>query len=252
MAGRALFVCPDARQFKCYDHNKDFELMYEILEPLHFDIIELCGTVLREDIREQLRKLIKGGADVIVLLFCGHGCSDSHTPDHGMMKLSKNEKLTDAYLKDCLRPFKGTFIGFFNACGMGAPVPTASTMYASPIGQGLHDNTVMPTISPQCAFITIAATSAFETQKGGSSGTAFISNIHTILSGDPGPAYDTFGELYAAKYGKELEYPTGSVYEGAFFSLAKAKGSDAPVVRYVECFTRYDSHPSPYLHAEFL
>lgn len=252
MAGRALFVCPDARDWKVYDHNKDFAYIHELLTPLEFDVIELTGRVIRDDIRTQLRGFIEEGADVIVLLFCGHGTSACYTPDHGAMKLSKGELLTDAFLKDCLRPFKGTFIGILNACSMGAPVPIALNMGASPVGQALHDHTVMETIAPSCSFITVAGTSAFDTQKGGSDGTEFISNLHTVLTGYPAPTYDTFGEVYASTFGKELQYPTGTVYEGAFFRLAKAKGKDAPVVRYVESFTTCDSHPRTCLHAEFL
>lgn len=247
MAGRALFVCPDAREWKVYDHHKDFARIHELLTPLEFDVIELTGRVIRDDIRTQLHGFIKEGADVIVLLFCGHGTSACYTPDHGAMKLSKGELLTDAFLKDCLRPFKGTFIGILNTWRY-APQRSG----ASPVVQTVPDYTVMETIAPSCSFIIVAGTSAFDTQKGCIDGPEFISNLHTVLSGNPAPTYDTMGEVYASTFGQELQYPTGSVYEGVFFRLANAKGHAAPLVRYVESFSTYDFPPRTCIQAEFL
>ena len=183
-----------------YAREIDCEMFEETLKPLGFSVDTLVGSLTASDFKTAVQRLVhqcSSPADVLVLVFCGHGHQELFTR-HASLVFSDNKRVSSVWLDRHLSASctPATVYLVLNCCtadGVNMALPQGSVM--APVGQPATDIAACGWEEPNLAGmrrIDIFSTSCTERQKGSRNGTLFAKAFHKVLASgsEPVPVRD--------------------------------------------------------------
>lgn len=185
----------------------------------------LEGITKGTDVRDEVKWLLSKGADVTVLLFCGHGVNEGSC-HHGTLVCSYKSLVSAEAINNIVaeQKFKGTFIRILNMCE--TPLHHGISHGDAHKFEGIYHKD--PTTYNS---IIVSATGPFEETRGGKCGSKFMTAFIEMFEKEAMVTYESLEKLLSKYWPKSWVHISPPGLRGCFgFSATKQASNERDVV----------------------